>query len=148
MLFLAGLLAACTAETTQKNQISNSLQGTWQLLSATTVENGHETFSDYTKDQKMIKIINATHFSFLKHDLKLNKEGKNNFDAGGGRYKLTGDDYTEHLDFYNDKNWEGRTFNFKIKIQNDTLIQTGVEKVESAGVDRSITEKYIKIKDN
>jgi len=142
------LLFACTNENGKKNNSVIPLQGTWRLLSATTVEKGQEKFSDYTKDQEMIKIINGTHFSFLKHDLKLNKEGKNNFDAGGGRYKLTGDAYTEFLDFYNDKNFEVKSFNFKVKIENDTLVQTGIEKVESAGVDRTITEKYVRIKDN
>lgn len=152
LFFLTCVLLACTNQDGEKTEIkktsSISLQGTWQLLSSTILENGKETFNDYTKDQRMIKIINDTHFSFLKHDLKLNKEGKNNFDAGGGRYKLVDDNYTENLDFYSDKNWEGKAFNFKVKIQNDTLIQTGIEKVESAGVDRIITEKYIKIKDN
>jgi hypothetical protein len=148
MLFSAGILVACTNENDKKNELTAQLQGSWRLRSAITVENGQEKFSDYSKDQEMIKIINGTHFSFLKHDLKLNKEGENNFDAGGGRYKLVGEEYTEFLDFYNDKNWEGKSFNFKIKIQNDTLVQTGIEKVESAGVDRTITERYVKIKDN
>ena len=45
------------------------LEGTWQLISGTLVENGDTTITDYTKGQQMIKIINATHFSFLNHDL-------------------------------------------------------------------------------
>lgn len=151
LLFLAGIFVSCINENEKKNEfVSRSdipIQGTWQLLSSTLFENGQETFSDYTKSQRMIKIINDTHFSFLKHDLKLNKEGNHNFDAGGGRYILIDDNYTEFLDFYNDDKWEGKSFNFKVSIQKDTLIQTGIEKVDSAGVDRMIIEKYIKIKD-
>jgi len=124
------------------------LVGTWQLLSATTVENGKRTETDYTKGKRMIKIINDTHFAFLNHHLETPKDSSNHFDGGGGRYKLKGDEYTEFLDFYRDKNWEGKEFNFKVSIKNDTLIQTGVEKVEAAGVDRTITEKYIRIKVN
>jgi len=125
-----------------------NLNGTWQLISGTEVSNGVKTVTDYTKDQRMIKIINDSHFAFLKHDLKPNKEGKNNFDAGGGRYTLINDQYTELLDYYNDRNWEGKTFIFKIRIQNDTLIQTGIEKVEKAGIDRVITEKYLRLKND
>lgn len=125
------------------------LKGTWQLLSATTVENGKSTVIDFTKGNKqMIKIINDTHFAFLNHELDTTKESSNRFDAGGGRYKLTGNEYTEHLDYYKDKNWEGKTFNFKVSIHQDTLIQTGMEKVEAAGVDRTITEKYVRVKEN
>lgn len=151
LLFLAGILISCINEDEKKKVCLNCsgvpIQGTWQLLSATLFENGQETFTDYTKSQRMIKIINDTHFSFLKHDLKLSKSGDNNFDAGGGRYTLVDDKYTEFLDFYNDKNWEGKSFHFEVKIEKDTLIQTGIEKMESAGVDRTITEKYIRIKD-
>jgi hypothetical protein len=144
LLLLGSTFLSCTTDEVKKEQ-AVAIKGTWRLLSATTVTKGVSAFHDFTKDSQMIKIINDDHFAFLKHDLKLNKEGKNNFDAGGGKYKLEGDQYTESLDFYNDKNWEGKTFIFKVKILNDTLFQTGIEKVEAAGVDRSITEKYLKM---
>lgn len=146
LLFLSTILISASCKTEGgKDKKSSSITGTWKLLSATTVSAKDSTFTDYTKDQSMIKILNGTHFSFLKHNLKLNKDGKNEFDAGGGRYKLDGDNYVEYLDYYTDHNWEGKTFNFKVKLSNDTLIQTGVEKVEAAGIDRIITEKYLKV---
>jgi hypothetical protein len=145
LLTIILIIVSCNTDGGKTKDV-NSLTGTWKLLSATTVSAKDSTFTDYTKDQSMIKIINGTHFSFLRHKLKLNKDGKNEFDAGGGRYKLSGDNYVEYLDYYSDHNWEGKTFNFKIKLSNDTLIQTGVEKVEAAGVDRTITEKYLKVK--
>lgn len=138
--FTATLLLSCTVKKEQKP----SLNGTWQLVSGTMITKGDTTFTDYTKDQRMIKIINDTHFAFLKHSLK--QDSVNNFDAGGGSYILNGDQYTEHLDYYNDKNWEGKTFDFKVTVSNDTLVQQGLEKVEAAGVERVIIEKYVKVK--
>lgn len=142
------LSAICLSCTSKKENVDSpvSLQGTWRLISGTTDEKGKITVTDYTKDQQMIKIINGTHFAFLKHALKPDSAGKNGFDAGGGTYTLSGENYTEHLEYYNDKNWEGKSFSFKVKIQHDTLIQTGVEKVEGAGIDRMITEKYLRAK--
>jgi hypothetical protein len=93
----------------------------------------------------MIKIMNGSYFSFLSHDVGTPKDSSNHFDAGGGRYELTGDQYTEHLDFYSDRNWEGKDFKFTVRIQNDTLIQRGEEKVDSAGINREIIEKYVRI---
>jgi hypothetical protein len=122
------------------------LNGTWQLVSGTTITKGVSVVTDYTKNQSMIKIINDTHFAFLRHDLNTKKDSSNHFDAGGGSYTLTGNKYTEHLDYYTDKNWEGKTFDFTVTIKNDTLIQKGLEKVESEGIDRIIIEKYIKVK--
>ena len=146
LLFSGSLLPSCKekASTTAPTLLLN---GTWQLISATTITKGIASVTDYTKDQRMIKVINDSHFCFLKHDLNTPKDSTNNFDAGGGRYALSGDQYTEHLDYYKDKNWEGKTFSFTVAINNDTLIQRGMEKVEKEGIDREIIEKYIRIKE-
>jgi len=147
LLFCIVYLSSCTMNE-KKRQLHNQIMGTWKLISATTTEKGKHSFTDYTKTQSMIKVINDTHFAFLKHNLKPDENGKNNFDAGGGRYSLAGDQYTEFLDYYADRNWERKSFVFTVRIQQDTLIQTGVEKVEQAGVDRIITERYFRVKSN
>jgi hypothetical protein len=146
LLFSATLLFSCQ-QREKKATTSLPLTGTWQLISGTTITAGVPTVTDYTKNQQMIKIINNSHFSFLKHDINIPKDSANNFDAGGGSYTLAGDQYTEHLDFYKDRNWEGKTFSFTVSINNDTLVQRGIEKVEKAGIEREIIEKYIRLKE-
>lgn len=141
---VATLILSCSTQTVKEDTQILRMNGTWQLVSATTITRADTTFIDYTKDQSMIKIINDTHFAFLKHGLK--EDTVNHFDAGGGSYTLAGDKYTEHLDYYNDKNWEGKTFDFTVSLSNDTLTQQGIEKVEAAGVERVIIEKYVKVK--
>lgn len=137
-------LVACNSPAEKKKDQSLNIQGTWQLVSATTTQNGKSEVTDYTAKLKMIKMFNDTHFAFLKHST--NPKDTADFDAGGGTFKLDKDNYSEHLEYYKNKNWEGNTFNFKLSIKGDTLIQQGVEKVEGEGVDRVITEKYIKVK--
>lgn len=122
------------------------LNGTWQLLSSTAITKGVPTVTDYTKGQKMIKIINDSHFAFLAHNVGTPKDSSNHFDGGGGSYTLVGDQYTEHLDFYSDKNWEGKTFTFTESMHGDTLIQRGMEKNEAEGIDREIIERYVRVK--
>ncbi|MDY0904867.1 hypothetical protein [Pedobacter sp. CFBP9032] len=142
LAFVTLSVLSCSNEK-QKNASLN-LEGSWQLISATTIEKGKTQVTNYDGDVKMIKIINGSHFAFLRHSS--NPKDTTNFDAGGGSYTLSDDDYTEHLDFYKDKKWEGKTFNFKIALDKDTLIQKGVEKVVEANIDRVIIEKYLKIK--
>src|ERR1044072_1244277 len=77
----------------------SSLEGTWQLISGTLIENGDTTVTNYTGNQSMIKVINATHFAFLNHDLKKGKDSTAAFGAGGGVYTLQGDQYTEYLEY-------------------------------------------------
>jgi hypothetical protein len=143
LLFVSCLLFSCSSPSSNTIRIN----GTWQLLTGTTVTKGVASVTDYTKGQRMIKIVNDTYFAFLKHDLNSPKDSSNHFDAGGGSYTLVGDQYTEHLDYYTDKNWEGKPFTFTVSIVNDTLIQRGLEKVENEGIDRQIIEKYIRVKE-
>lgn len=129
----------------QSKEISSPIVGTWELVSATTTEKD-TSFSTFDPTHKMIKIINADHFSFLNHKLRPGKDSSSNeFSGGGGKYTLTDSVYTEHLDYFTDKQWEGNTFKFVVKIANDTLTQKGVERLEKLGIDRVIVEKYIRV---
>ena len=122
------------------------LTGTWKLIKGTTIEKGDTIVKDYTKNISFIKIINETHFAFLQHDLNKGKDTAAVFASGGGSYLLSDSLYTEHLEYCSDRNWEDNDFKFIVHIQNDTLIQTGVEKVESIGIERINIEKYIRLK--
>jgi len=122
------------------------LHGTWQLISGTLIENGDTNVTDYTRGIRMIKIINDSHFAFLNHDLNKGKDSvAAQFVAGGGRFELNGDKYTEHLEYCSDRQWEGNDFVFSVAIQNDTLTQRGVEKVEGTAIDRLNIEKYVRL---
>ena len=68
------------------------------------------------------------------------------FVAGGGRYSVKGNRYTEHLEYCSARDWEGHDFTFNLTFKGDTLIQNGIEQVESAGVNRVNIEKYVKIR--
>jgi len=138
-------MSACKSEE-QKESEHEPIEGTWQLVDATTIQNGMSSVTDFTKGKQMIKILNATHFSFLQHDLNHGKDSLAVFTAGGGRYTLKGEVYTEHLEYCNSREWEDHTFSFNVIVRNDTLIQRGVEKIEEAGVDREIIERYVRVK--
>lgn len=140
------LLALACNPSTEQNTRTIPLEGTWKLLTGTLVEKGDTTVTDYTRGKSFIKIINASHFSFITHDLAQGKDSTASFGAGAGTYTLKGDQYTEHLEYCNAREWEGHDFSFTITIRNDTLVQQGVEKIESAGVDRLNIEKYVRLK--
>lgn len=124
------------------------LIGTWKLLSGTLIEKGDTVVTDYTKNVSFIKIINDTHFAFLQHNEKQEKDSAAGFSAGGGTYSLRDSLYTENLQYCSAREWEGHDFAFTITLHNDTLIQQGVEKVEGAGIDRINIEKYVRLKTN
>ena len=139
---------SCKAKTGTVSSTSTitPIEGTWQLITGTLIEKGDTVITDYTKNISFIKIINKNHFAFLQHDLKKGKDTAAVFVAGGGKYSLNDSLYTEHLEYCSDRVWEGNDFSFKIDIRDDTLIQQGIEKVESAGVNRVNIERYIRVK--
>ena len=137
------LLTSCN---TDKKENKTSIIGTWELISATSTEKD-STFSTFNPKLKMIKIINPTHFAFFSHDLNQGKDSTTAaYSAGGGAYTLIDSNYTEHLEYFNSREWENHTFDFTVKISNDTLTQKGVEKLEKLGIDRIIVETYKKVK--
>ena len=148
IIIISTVLVSCWVKTQneEQKQISLPIDGTWQLISGTTIEKGDTTITYYTKNLSFIKIINKTHFAFLKHDLTKGKDTSAVFGSGGGSYSLKDSLYTEHLEYCSDRAWEGNDFTFTITIKNDTLIQSGIEKVENAGVNRLNIEKYVRVK--
>lgn len=148
IVLISLLLVSCGNEKPSEatGKMPLPIVGTWQLISGTTIEKGDTTITDYTKNLSFIKMINDTHFAFLKHDLTKGKSPGANFGAGGGTYTLKDSLYTEHLAYCNDRQWEGNDFAFTITLKNDTLTQTGVEKVEQAGVNRLNIEQYVRVK--
>ncbi|MDB5229853.1 MAG: hypothetical protein JWN76_658 [Chitinophagaceae bacterium] len=142
ILFISILILSCSQQSKTSTQ---PIAGTWKLITGTLTEKGNTVVTDYTKNISFIKIINETHFAFLQHDLTKGKDSAI-YVSGGGRYTLTDSTYTEHLEYCSAREWEGNDFKFTIKINGDTLIQQGIEKVESAGVNRINTEKYVRVK--
>lgn len=142
ILFIIAIILFISCEN-KKESNSIPLTGTWRLVSAETTEKD-STYSTFNPKTKMIKIINDSHFAFFNHDLNNGKDSSAVFFGGGGKYTLKDSVYTEHLDFFNDRQWENNKFEFTVKIKNDTLIQKGIEKVEKLGINRIIIEKYIR----
>ena len=145
-VFITVILISCGTENGNTSKaIPQPITGTWHLLTGTIIDKGDTTVTDYTKNISFIKIINDTHFAFLQHDLNKGKDS-GVFVAGGGSYTIKDSLYTEHLQYCSAREWEGNDFTFTITIKNDTLTQYGLEKVDSAGVNRINIEKYVRVK--
>lgn len=141
-LLITFLFLSCKSEQSSTLPI----EGTWELISATSTE-GDSTFSTFDATRKMIKILNPTHFAFFNHAVNARQDSTvASFSAGGGTYTLVDSTYTEHLDYFVDPAWKNHTFEFVVTIDQDTLIQKGVEKLQELGIDRIIVEKYKRVK--
>ncbi len=143
VLFLLILIIVSCRPAIDKSNLE--IEGTWKLFEATLEENGVKTVTKYDQNTSFIKIINKSHFAFHLHDLSKGKDSTAVYSSGAGTYELVGNKYTENLEYCSDRQWEGNDFHFTLEIRNDTLIQSGVEVVEEARVNRMNTEKYVKV---
>ena len=95
------VIAALSFLSFTSEQKENKIIGTWQLVSNTIII-GTSVNDKVLEGQKMIKMFNATHFSFFNHDLLSNSDSTSSdqklFTAGSGRYELINDQYTEYLE--------------------------------------------------
>lgn len=125
----------------QTPTITNSaIEGTWKMVAAEIIENDSIQTKDLS-NTTFIKIINTTHFSFFNQE----NSGNKNFYSGAGSYVLRGNAYTETLNFTNIEAFKNQQFSFRLTFKGDTLIQSGIEEVSTAGINRTIIEKYIKL---
>ena len=138
------IILSCAKESISPNPLANSeknaIEGSWKLVYADIKENDSVQIKDLSKTD-FIKIINDSHFAFFNQE----RGTSENFMGGAGTYTLKGSDYAETLDFINAPDYRGHVFPFKVEIKGDSLIQQGHEKIEAAGLDRYILEKYIRI---
>jgi len=143
--YLLVTLSSCQKNINSTNDTlkKESIIGTWKLLSGTIIQGKDTTVTDYTINLELIKLINDSHFAFMKHDL--GKDSVNVFVSGGGRSEINGTTYNEYLDFCNYREWENNTFNFEFTISNDTLVTRGIEKIESLNINQLNIEKYVRL---
>jgi hypothetical protein len=137
-------LISCNEKTDTKIETEPSIAGTWSLVSSRVITKGDTVSTFPVKGQEMIKIFNDNTFAFFKHDLNGGKGEAAIFDSGAGTYELKDEDYSEHLAYCNYREWENRDFKFKLKVKNDSLIQTGIEKIDSLNINQEIVEIYVR----
>lgn len=133
------LLSLCNC--VKNEALATRIEGTWKMIAAKTVEGDSVKVKDLT-NTTFIKIINKNHFAFFNQENNSNA----NFYSGAGIYTLQGKHYSETLNFTTVKAIKNHKFSFTAEFKGDTLIQSGIEKIEAAGINRHITETYIKLK--
>src|SRR5262249_23487373 len=103
---------------TSAEKATNPIIGTWRLVS------GEMGGQDSLGNTTQFKMISAKHFMFISFDkTKMKTTG-----AGAGSYTLNGNTYTEHVDFIDVNGGEslvGTDVAFTVKVEGDTLTQTG-----------------------
>ena len=103
-------------------QQAEALQGTWQLV---LVKYGKaKTLVPYDPQRRRIKLITATHTTWVDHDVRTKKVDG----VTGGPYTVAGDTFTGKVEFASASMEKhiGKTHTFRFKVEGDRLYWSGV----------------------
>jgi hypothetical protein len=105
----------------QPKQSSGSHLGTWQLTSFKYGTN-QPTFTEFPEAQRRIKLITETHFTWVQFDTATKKVSG----TAGGTYSLSGNTYTESIDFgLGMDSYLGEKHAFTIRVEGDKFFLSG-----------------------
>ncbi len=145
-IVVASLLSCNEKKEPSAASTTSPLNGTWKLISAKSVENKDTTITAPVAGQETIKIFNDSYFAFFTHDLKHGTDSPKVYGSGSGTYTLVNDVYSEHLEYCTYREWEDKDFSFVMQIKKDTIIQNGIEKIDSLNINHEIIETYVRIR--
>ena len=120
-VIVLSVTVALRAQQETKNSPGSHL-GTWQL---TSYKYGSEqqTFTTFPHTQRRLKLITETHFTWVQFDTTTKKSQS----MAGGTYSLSGDTYTESIDFADSgmESYLGGKHSFTIRVEGDKFYLTG-----------------------
>lgn len=121
-LVLIAILAIVVTSFTVPKKRPVSITGTWELVSYKYGPSS-TSFIDVPQSSKRIKVINETHFIWVHYDTLR----KRIYESAGGTYTLSGNSYTENLDFgLGMDNYLKTSPVYSVKIEGDILFLTGL----------------------
>lgn len=96
------------------------LNGTWKIVSEEIVRNGESTFLIKNDNNKGLKTWSDEYFMFVSSSVSGSQISST---FGGGTYELSGNDYTENIEYHVAPNYRGITLKLNLEIKGDTVIQ-------------------------
>ncbi|SDH45203.1 lipocalin family protein [Chitinophaga filiformis] len=141
-------LLSCSHQKEESSAATSTspLVGTWKLISARSIQGKDTTITAPVAGQETIKIFNDSYFAFFTHDLNHGTDSSAVYGSGSGTYTLVKDVYSEHLEYCSYRGWEDKDFSFVMQISKDTIIQSGIEKIDSLNINHEIVETYARIR--
>ena len=105
----------------QPQKSSGSHLGTWRLASKK--YGADQEFSEFPPEQRRIKLITETHFTWVQFDTATKKSQG----MAGGAYSLSGNTYTESVDWADSgtDSYLGKKHVFIIRVEGDKMFLSG-----------------------
>jgi hypothetical protein len=141
------LISAGVVSGSQK--VGCPVRGVWELVSVT--NNG--------KDQplngaKQMKIVTASHWMWIGQDARrdtlplktpLDTLRRNSIGGGAGTYTTSGNTYVEHIVYFVDPAWLGKSWNATCRVEGNRWYHSYPFPQDSTGVPRDSIGHYVEV---
>ena len=102
------------------NSEKTKLNGTFKIISEEVVRNGKSTFHIKNDKNNGLKTWSDKYFMFVSSSIT-GSQISNTF--GGGTYELSGNNYTENIEYHVSPYFRGNSLKLNLEIKGDTVIQ-------------------------
>jgi len=96
------------------------INGTYKIVYEEVIRNGKSTFNVKNDNNNGLKTWSDKYFMFVSSSVA-GSQISNTF--GGGTYELTGNNYTESIQYHVASNYRGITLKLHLEIKGDTVVQ-------------------------
>lgn len=96
------------------------INGTYKIVYEEVIRNGKSTFNVKNDNNNGLKTWSDKYFMFVSSSVA-GSQISNTF--GGGTYELTGNNYTENIQYHVASNYRGITLKLHLEIKGDTVVQ-------------------------
>ena len=119
------------------------LNGTWKIVSQEVIRNGESTVLVKDENNSGLKTWSDKYYMFVGKSVNGQMISQT---FGGGRYELSGTDYTEYCDYHVAPNYRGRILHLYLEIKGDTLMQAyPCDNNFNYDKDNCTIEKYVRV---
>jgi hypothetical protein len=119
------------------------LNGTYKIVSEEIVRNGKSNFNIKNDKNNGLKTWSDKYFMFVSSSVA-GSQISNTF--GGGTYELTGNNYTENIQYHVASNYRGITLKLYLEMKGDTVIQIfPCDDSHYYDVNNCVIQKYVKV---
>ena len=115
LLLLAAVFVLFSFKT-EKTKIN----GTYKIVSEEIIRNGESTFNIKNEKNSSLKTWSDKYFMFVSSSVVGNQLSST---FGGGTYELSGNEYTENIEYHVAPNYRGISLKLILEMKDDTVIQ-------------------------
>jgi hypothetical protein len=119
------------------------LNGTWKIVSEEIIRNGESNIKFKNENDGGLKTWSDSYFMFISNT-KIGNQNSSSY--GAGTYELSGNNYTENIQYHVAPNFRNISLKLNLEMKGDTLIQVyPCDDSFYYDINNCVIQKYVRV---